>query len=162
VREAANRAKCQNNLKQIALACHNYHDVNDGFPLSDGFTPINGYECPYITYLFPYLEVPSSFTSQWFSDDTSYDARYAANSHALAALTFPFMACPSDTLPNPPVDTLYGNISGFGYCGLTSYICNTGLFTQPDLGLFGSYPVRLTDVTDGVSNTLLLGEKSHY
>src|SRR5258708_39203608 len=44
-REAANRIKCANNLKQIGLACHIYHDVNNGFPNWSAFTS-----------LLPYLE----------------------------------------------------------------------------------------------------------
>src|SRR3984957_2972039 len=58
VREAANRARCMNNLKQIALALHNYHDANDLFP--------NGVNCPltdlqaatnfWTFYVLPFLE----------------------------------------------------------------------------------------------------------
>jgi prepilin-type N-terminal cleavage/methylation domain-containing protein/prepilin-type processing-associated H-X9-DG protein len=171
VRESANRAKCENNLKQIALACHGYHDVNNVFPYPDGNTapvvdPYGGSdlaESPYITYLFPYLEVPSSFTNQWFSG-ISFEARYYDGTNALAAQSFPFLVCPSDTLPNPPIDTTSWWAQNFGYGGLNSYVCNVGLSTQeyPGVGLFAPILVKMTDITDGTSNTIMLGEKSHY
>src|SRR5215472_2752485 len=59
VREAANRAKCENNLKQLALACHGYHDTYQAFPQNfDGNSPPNyhvGYATQYIP-LLPFLE----------------------------------------------------------------------------------------------------------
>jgi prepilin-type N-terminal cleavage/methylation domain-containing protein/prepilin-type processing-associated H-X9-DG protein len=55
VREAANRMKCQNNLKQLALACHAYHDVNGAFPRGDtgGWGNDKG---SWIFFTLPYLE----------------------------------------------------------------------------------------------------------
>src|SRR5262249_29639432 len=67
VREAANRMKCQNNLKQIGLALHNYHDANNGFPPAQpqGFYSSDWYTDPkvknydrscWIGFILPYLE----------------------------------------------------------------------------------------------------------
>src|SRR5438876_7387628 len=55
VREAANRMKCQNNLKQLALACHAYHDVNLAFPRGDtgGWGNDKG---SWIFFTLPYIE----------------------------------------------------------------------------------------------------------
>src|SRR6185437_5913427 len=55
VREAANRAKCQNNLKQLGLACHNYHDTNNTFPAGQNSSGNPGYLTQFIP-LLPYLE----------------------------------------------------------------------------------------------------------
>src|SRR5712692_3482021 len=62
VREAANRLKCQNNLKQLALACHAYHDVNQAFPRGDtgGWGNDKG---SWIFYTLPYIEQGSLYTA---------------------------------------------------------------------------------------------------
>src|SRR5688572_31078088 len=52
VREAAARMKCSNNLKQLALACHNYHDVNTRFP---GYSGANDVRL-WVPQLMPYFE----------------------------------------------------------------------------------------------------------
>jgi prepilin-type N-terminal cleavage/methylation domain-containing protein len=64
VREAANRATCQNNLKQIGLAVHNHHDTNNRFP--DGCTnkrgvPLTAPRTTYMLDLYPYLEQDNTY-----------------------------------------------------------------------------------------------------
>src|SRR6266481_3873980 len=58
VREAANRIKCDNNLKQLGLAAQNYHDVNGHFPPGIGYYPTanNGVFGTYFFHLLPYVE----------------------------------------------------------------------------------------------------------
>jgi prepilin-type N-terminal cleavage/methylation domain-containing protein len=59
VREAANRAKCQNNLKQIGLAVHNHHDSHQQFPpgaRNDKPMPLTAPRTTPIIELYPYLE----------------------------------------------------------------------------------------------------------
>src|SRR5437016_9713352 len=58
VREAANRIRCANNLKQMGLAAHNYHDANQHLPPGVGYYPTaaNGVFGTYHFHLLPYLE----------------------------------------------------------------------------------------------------------
>src|SRR5438105_11311648 len=57
VREAANRLSCQNNLKQIGLACHNYASTNDTFPPGSGNIPANASSAPsWQALVLPYME----------------------------------------------------------------------------------------------------------
>src|SRR5947199_6107391 len=55
VREAANRTECTNNLKQIGLALHNYHDTNKQFPYAQSSTS-NEARANWVALLFPYIE----------------------------------------------------------------------------------------------------------
>src|SRR5262245_21222208 len=56
IRETAARARCLNNLKQIALAAHNYHDSNSSFPPAYGEPPLFPVGTPWVILLAPYLE----------------------------------------------------------------------------------------------------------
>ena len=64
VREAANRATCQNNLKQIGLAVHNHHDTHHGFPKgsrNDRPLPLAAPRTTYMIELYPYLEQGNTY-----------------------------------------------------------------------------------------------------
>jgi prepilin-type N-terminal cleavage/methylation domain-containing protein len=65
VREAANRATCQNNLQQIGLALHNYHDHHPGFPKGSrnegGPEPLRAPRITYMIELYPYLEQENTY-----------------------------------------------------------------------------------------------------
>src|SRR5215831_5215327 len=69
VREAAARMQCQNNLKQIGLALHNYHDANAHFP-SENAHINDTRRCNWIAHLFPYFEQP--FTPQLLGKTSSW------------------------------------------------------------------------------------------
>ena len=78
VREAAARMKCQNNLKQMGLAFHNYHDVfgffptagaADGKPLSGGPWPNSGEGTNWMVHSMPYIEQMSLFNKLTFKGD---------------------------------------------------------------------------------------------
>src|SRR5581483_1055490 len=81
VREAANRLKCQNNLKQIGLAMHNYVNTvgffpsagsDDGKPLSGGPWPNSGEGTNWSIYILPYMEQDNIFNRLTFTGDSGW------------------------------------------------------------------------------------------
>jgi prepilin-type N-terminal cleavage/methylation domain-containing protein/prepilin-type processing-associated H-X9-DG protein len=165
VREAANRAKCENNLKQIGLACHNYHDTHNGFPTDVQWpspSQYNGTPTRYVL-LLPYLEQQGLYQALF---------QQVASNVTSGGLGSPFAtplsvyACPSDGgIPSPPVvqDPTSGN-----YWALTSYLPNKSGLDPGDLnsgseGLFPQWTsVQILSITDGTSNTILFGEGSSF
>jgi prepilin-type N-terminal cleavage/methylation domain-containing protein len=183
VREAAARVKCQNNLKQLALGVHNYHDSAGRFPPSR--TPGNG--PTWAVFLLPYVE-QSPLYDQWRKD-----LCYHSQPAGLTASPVPGYACPSRR--SAPMVSLDGDGRGAipHIPGATSdYAGVFGSVLEPDVlyvgslnrtapskanGVFvggvgtagGTDPyfthirwqaqVTFTGITDGTSQTMMFGEK---
>jgi prepilin-type N-terminal cleavage/methylation domain-containing protein/prepilin-type processing-associated H-X9-DG protein len=160
VREAANRMKCQNNLKQLCLATHNYHDVNGSFPLNSlwGF-----YVDPFVGVL-PYLEQQALY-SQFVA--TYGDAYWIAGGPGtLSATSLPGVICPSDSgIPSSG----YIQSNDGNYYGVSSYRVNHSLgWFDPNGGTDGVFagsiynPISILAIADGTSNTIMYGEHSNF
>ncbi|OWK35658.1 DUF1559 domain-containing protein [Fimbriiglobus ruber] len=156
VREAASRAKCMNNLKQLGLAAHNYHDANNGFPFAS-----STYSNQFVA-LLPFLEQTALYNQLLTNPDPT-----VPNGPISTPLSV--LVCPSDALPNPATVGFQGY-----YTGLTSYMGNFGALAfgvtaQGTDGVFvpnpspvtflPSSPVTVVRITDGTSNTIMFGER---
>jgi prepilin-type N-terminal cleavage/methylation domain-containing protein/prepilin-type processing-associated H-X9-DG protein len=164
VREAASRMKCQNNLKQLGLALHNYHGALGKFPagwkIPVGGTEDSGPCWAWSVYLLPYIEQDNLY-KRLSPDTRNMLAVFTAD---VAALQVPLsvFVCPSDSSTggglndnrkfsqvgiSPPVAISISNYPGNGG--------NDG-----DTGLFqGTRELTFGDITDGTSNTLAVGER---
>lgn len=151
-REAARRSSCKNNMKQIGLAMHNYHDVHTSLPMGGNnqlFSPF--------TAILPYLDQTN------LQNLYDFDLYYTdpANLDALNR-TITVYLCPTMVLPRA-VPFLSCAERG----GPTSYGASTGIHDgrsgNPD-GMFPGQnhasvkPTLFRDVTDGLSNTIMCGE----
>jgi prepilin-type N-terminal cleavage/methylation domain-containing protein len=177
VREAANRAQCLNNLKQIGLAAHDYHVVYKKFPPGARFSVMVGDRPTGGTNLWvellPYFE-QDNLAKKWDSFDNRNNV--AGESNATQAQVIKILLCPSDSLPQPvsqPTPMVNPPWS-WGFYGISSYGGNAGKRSfhpgdPPDYprmtrdGIFFlDSSVRLVpDVKDGASNTFLFGERFH-
>jgi prepilin-type N-terminal cleavage/methylation domain-containing protein/prepilin-type processing-associated H-X9-DG protein len=171
VREAANRAKCENNLKQLGLACHSYHDTYQALPFSFYSREPPAYDTQFIP-LLPFLEQRALYqqlSHSGFAPPPDPSIPGGPCSTPLSVL-----ACPSDALPSPPTAQIPPPVfRRTFYVGLTSYVGNySGLSVDdPNFGLDGIFlteangmglpvsPVSILGITDGTSNTILFGER---
>ena len=172
-REAARRSQCKNNLKQIGLALHNYHDSYSAFP-PGWVTSINP-SIPYndnrfgsgkyawSTFILPLMDQAPLYNTLNFSA-TSIPAGSSTN---MLNTRLSAYRCPSDTGPDT-IDAGDG-MTTLNW-GLSNYLGNYGHMTpgvasqnfqQFTSGIFyGNSHIGLRDITDGSSNTLLVGECS--
>jgi prepilin-type N-terminal cleavage/methylation domain-containing protein len=161
VRAAAARIQCANNLKQIALACHNFHDRYGRLPPGLGWlpgpnqTPGAGYGTIFF-HLLPDLEQDTLYRSSF--DGVNYHAGYGSvHSHAVKTYL-----CPSD--PSVGAEgTVTDDQLGFNPWGASCYALNGQVFTtsNPDGTLITPWgEARIpASFPDGTSNTILLAEK---
>jgi prepilin-type N-terminal cleavage/methylation domain-containing protein len=182
-REAANRTSCLNNLKQLGLAVLNFESARKCLPPArilrmnpdndDGDMKIRG-GATWAIYLLPYLEQDNAY--QWWN----FDLWYHYQDVRVRQFNVPMYFCPSRRAPNSDVlfsvtgDPLAfrggsGDDDGDGHWeqipgALGDYACNLGPSAFTSSGAFHldnpfDKGVRLSKITDGTSNTILIGEK---
>src|SRR5262249_27281127 len=136
VREAAARLKCQNNLKQIGIALHNYENSYECLPAGLQTTAYPYYSNSVFAALLPYIE-QDPIAKQWVSDIqlTSSASQVIKTSTgtantSLAATKLPLYLCPSDRFTQNPFQWTYSSTgfpsSGQNWFAGTSYAANAG------------------------------------
>jgi prepilin-type N-terminal cleavage/methylation domain-containing protein/prepilin-type processing-associated H-X9-DG protein len=161
-REAARRTQCKNNLKQIGLALHNYHDSYQMFPRGH-YTFVGGYWYmgnSWTVQILPYIDQAPLF-NQW-------NFRLSYNNNPQSLVKMPAFVCPSDRSYG---GTRSGTSSapGCNYAGCTgsqialySGIPQTTPATSGGAKTNGVIPqgkeVRIADIIDGTSNTVMISE----
>ena len=178
-REAARRTQCRNNLHQLGLALHNYHDAHSTLPpYGISRCPTAGGRCTYVgmcavyqppatgwaTMVLPYLDETSLYNATNFNHDISSTANTTVTQSVLSQY-----CCPSDGAP--VLSVCWGGVVSMRR---GNYVVNSGSYDSQNSGgpTCASTPgatngpfwmnsrLRLTDITDGTSNTLAAGEAS--
>jgi prepilin-type N-terminal cleavage/methylation domain-containing protein len=172
VREAAARVKCQNNLKQMALACHSCHDANGVLPPQAG-TFGGAYLAPLMFHLLPYIEQNNVFQMAYWQDvnglvgqanpASTVKTQYLwpvwvsvnqSSTTWLRQTRIPTYQCPSDSTLGNGLDWAPGD---------ASYAGNFQVFGNPNAAAGSAASFRgnrtLISITDGTSNTILFAEK---
>ena len=187
-REAARRSQCKNNLKQIGLALHNYHDVYETLPLGVNNTQRGGWGLSWWTGVLPYLDQAPLYEKMTF-DGThtgwlwNGDPAGTANGNAVKDHIIPQMICPSSPLPAVGnvgfVNIVKAQYAGMG--GATNGDGFTNGSTHPQRGccsccgsvvgggqwadggvLVWRRAFNFRDVVDGTANTIAVGEQSDF
>lgn len=211
-REAARRTQCKNNLKQLGLAHHNYHDVAGRFaqnvnliwtgpPYTTANRAWGGSQASHLVLLLPYIDQAPLYNSINFATSSNPKPwNTTVNGTLLNATLIPAYQCPSEsrggmlaTLSNPArAMTSYAGSTGSTHqeshlgCNLATVVGDGGPQFDPDddgedwfgratIGQFNrsdtanpggisgviprsSWAANVRDVTDGTSNTILMGE----
>jgi len=152
-REAARRSTCKNNMKQIGLALHNYHDTHRTFPPSyvdnhPGGAVFQNNDLAWSMFLLPFLDQAPLYNNISGSGAMDLDwttiPAMTTGATAYAKVVLPAFICPSD--PTEGVNTKIGSY------GKSNYKAVRSVLTYPTSAR------RMRDFTDGTSNTFIVGE----
>ncbi len=183
-REAARRSQCKNNLKQLGLAVHNYHDVFLTFPI--GARPGIANACTGWRFaLLPYLEQTSLYNlaaasgyqlNTYVASPTSL-SQFSTHMQQLFGKTVSAYSCPSSPLPTlygfSTADVTVGSVTqNHNYVGImgaypdpigranVTYDAQHGHFPTSNGLLLNGETKSMKDISDGTSNTIIIGEQS--
>jgi type II secretory pathway pseudopilin PulG len=166
-REAARRTQCKNNLKQIGLALHNYHDSSNRFPPG---SVVPGHSTNMWASILPYSDQANVFNKLVFTAGWSWlgQAGGGPNILAVGGVKPPYMICPSSPLPDSKPMNGQNIVQG-------SYVMIGGADTDPNVlnaggngmvSIGGSFyqnsSVGFNNMSDGSSNVMMIAETSGW
>ncbi|MCI0462791.1 MAG: DUF1559 domain-containing protein [Gemmataceae bacterium] len=188
VREAAARSQCQNNLKQIGLALHTYHDAKKALPPSGvtdapPFGTGGSWGSSWLAFILPYIEQNALYSRFAFTGASGWGNN--VNYRSANGVKIPIYRCPSTTLPEwsfsnpvslnpgimrPTYVGLSGAVNGLipGYTetrfntpGGAAGCCSGGIAAGSGVLIPGiSTTIRLQGIGDGTSNALVVSEQA--
>jgi type II secretory pathway pseudopilin PulG len=170
-REAARRSQCTNNLKQIGLGLHNYHDTYRAFPAGYIYRGGSG-KCNYgwAVALLPYIEQNTLYDQLNPGQIPLYN-RYTGSATAtdkqLLQTSISAYRCPSDTGPDLAQSLNFGSNNYFrvalsNYVGCSGWSTPYPINAQDSGGmLWGNSWLNMSACTDGTSNTMLVAERDY-
>jgi prepilin-type N-terminal cleavage/methylation domain-containing protein len=156
VRESANRLKCANNLKQMGLALHGYHDAMRSFPpglVADTGDLENGKHSG-LVFLLPYLEQLPLYQQY----NRALPWKDPANL-AVAKVSVPIFLCPTSSNEVPDNGGIVAAPTDYAFCkGAAAFLSSDGRI-RLGAGLFDvNSKRRIADIRDGASQTFAMGE----
>jgi prepilin-type N-terminal cleavage/methylation domain-containing protein/prepilin-type processing-associated H-X9-DG protein len=183
VREAANRLKCTNNLKQLGLALMTYHDANGCFPPGSGGPSSSQSRVSAFAFMLPYVEADAVSRMIWNSFPVTYgsttytsvpvpwDANFVPWG---CAYQVPILHCPSDIPQYDARGGLTGKIASSNYAVCRGdFITGTGIAIPQTVGnkkrsMFriennnATNTISIRDITDGTSNSIAISERVFF
>jgi prepilin-type N-terminal cleavage/methylation domain-containing protein/prepilin-type processing-associated H-X9-DG protein len=182
VRDAANRAQCQNNLRQIALGLQNYHDAKKTFPQNHRPAGAgNSVRERWFTHILPYIE--QAPLASRYDESSNWDS---ATNLPVTSTSIKIAQCPSAPSANrldvnPAIGNTFGGpglvavtdyagvygvhpsfiaANGAAYPSIAAIQNPFGVFTNNVSPTGETAPVSITDVTDGTSSTIAVVESA--